>query len=225
MIDLRLFASCWWITLFARSCSVPVANFRIYFRTGVERNVRLSIVARRSWCASWRDVASGNELLTKPRSKISYGVGVLGLSASGIISWAVVRSALCGLNENNPAPRHADSMFWVLNTSYQALIYASIHSCFCIRTSCASFKCWSYAVSRFFSGPKIATSSGWRRWDVWGGRIKSIILFRRQWGIKLPLICELWPSQIRSRYPPFAFVRVVGSKTRFNHPNLWRLFV
>ena len=109
-------------------------------------------------------------------------------------------------------------------------MYASIHSDFCIRSSCASLRCERAVVRRFFRGPKIATSSGCNTCEVWGGSIRSEIRFCIQCDIKLPLIWLSWPSQIRSLccsclFESVAFSLVEGSKTRFSYSNPWRLLV
>ena len=94
-----------------------------------------------------------------------------------------------------------------------AWIYASINSNFCTRVSWASLRWESAEVNHLFNGPNIARSGGWTRCHVWGGRIRSMIRFWRQWAITLPLIWESWPSQRGRRYWLPAFVRVLGLKT------------
>ena len=154
--------------------------------------------------------------------------GVLGRSSIvPVIASVTIRITRCGCNGCRPTPLHAEVMFWVDNASALAFIYAVNHSTFCMRVSCASLR-WESALMRcFLSGLKTATLSGCNTCEVCDGSIRSDMRFYIQCDIKLPLIWLLWPLQIRRRccFPPSAFARVAGLKTRFNHSTPCKLLV
>lgn len=182
-----LFISYWWMIFCAWNFSVPVANFWIYRWTGLLMVAHVLIVVQSSLLAFWSIVVLGGELLIKTWSKISNSVGVMG-RASCVLVGSIVRSTRFGLYGNKLASRHTDSIFWCVQASDRALTYTSIYLIFWIRISWAWLRGERAAVNRFFNGPKIATSSGWSRCDVWAGRIRSRILFWIQQKIKFPLM-------------------------------------
>jgi hypothetical protein len=94
---------------------------------------------------------------------MSCSIGVCGRSTiTSVVGSVAARMTVCGWNGCRPLPLQAELIFEVEKAAALAFIYASSHSAFCIRRSCASFRCKRAVVRCCFKGLKIEILSGCR---------------------------------------------------------------